>query len=272
MAATTDALTRTAVRITRGIWACAGLTMAGSALTGALTFERLHEFWGIGLATAIAVDVALWVVLTGDHQLQRLGLDSGSWGRAMRIGTAGMSGLLNCGYSVLMGQPYLAVLHGILPLLLVGLTEYHQGVALAIQAAVTELEKPAVAPTVAPIEGLSEKTGRQPASAHLEAERELQPALGVVPEPITQTPLRLVPPPPRAPRRPSAPSRISPQRRAPVRENALAWLTRAHRRGTDLSTITAQQLATAIDGKIDTCRRNLPAWVAAAKTMNEASA
>jgi len=217
MAPTVERLTRTAQKITRGIWITAGLTMAGSALTGALTFDQLNEFWGIGLATAFAVDVALWVVLTGDHALQALGLSSGPWGRIMRVGTAAMSGLLNCGYSILMHQPYLAVLHVILPLLLVGLTEYHQGVALAIAAAIESAEqdqltrgqaaRPTVSPTPVvdsvgpathPTGGLSQNSVAFSEGAHLRgdigARADLQQPLHLEVEPTTQTPLRLVSP------------------------------------------------------------------------------
>lgn len=317
MAPTVIRLTHTATQIRRGIWVTAGLTMAGSALTGALTFDHLHEFWGIGLATAFAVDVALWVVLTGDHALQALGLDSGAWGRIMRVGTAGMSGLLNCGYSILMGQPYLAVLHAILPVLLVGLTEYHQGVALAISGAIESAEaktrdaatvpSPVVVPAAPiatpPIGGLGENfrgvTVTSAPIADIGASVELQHDLHRGAEPTTQTPLRLVSPAsastvqpatpsrsalsastPSAPTRPTRSSRSTPQPptvaattgRGHVRQDAIRWLVRQHRKGVDLTTITPQTLAAGIGGKVDTCRRSLDAWRTEALARCEATA
>jgi hypothetical protein len=252
-------LMRTGQRITRGIWVCAGLTMAGSALSGALTFDHLKEFWGVGLATAIAVDVALWVVLTGDRQLQQLGLTSGPWGRTMRISTATMSGALNCGYSILGGQVFLAVLHAILPLLLIGLTEYSQTVGLALTEAAAStapvIETPTAAvdtPATSPIGWSPEISGGQPAPEHIEAKREpvieaprVQRPLQVAAAPITKTPLRLV---------------SESAGRSPVRDAAVRWLTTQHRKGINLDTITPAQLAAGARLKIDTCRRNLDKW------------
>lgn len=269
---TPDALSRTRTHITRGIWVCAGLAMAGSALTGSLTFRRLNEFWGAGLATAIAVDVALWVVLTGDRQLGAIGHHSGWKGRALRIITALMSGTLNCGFSLLAGEIFLAVLHGFLPILLIGLTEYAGLVDHAITAAVAqarqEVQRAAAvdvvvaAPTVPappPIGWSEEKIEGQPASEHIREgdnlptqSRSLLNPLGSATTPTTKTPLRLVSPESAA------------ARRGRVAAAAIAWLTDQHRRGVDTTTITPAQLAQAIGGKIDTCRRNLDEWCAAA--------
>jgi hypothetical protein len=254
-----QALMRTGQRITRGIWVCAGLTMAGSALSGALTFDHLKEFWGVGLATAIAVDVALWVVLTGDRQLQQLGLTSGPWGRTMRISTATMSGALNCGYSILGGQVFLAVLHAILPLLLIGLTEYSQTVGLALTEAVASTTAVVEAPTAtgdtpaaSPIGWSPENSVTSTPAPHLEAKQEpvieapwVQRPLQVAAAPIAKTPLRLV---------------SEPAGRSPVRDTAVRWLTAQHRKGVNLDTITPAQLATGARLKIDTCRRNLDKW------------
>jgi hypothetical protein len=92
-----------AVRLTRqkvntGIWLCAALTMAASAISGVTAFYYLQkDGWGIasGAMTALAVDVALWVVLTGDRLMEALGITAGPWARAVRWGTAIMSITLN---------------------------------------------------------------------------------------------------------------------------------------------------------------------------------
>ena len=117
-------LHRTRNKINVGIWTCAALTMMASAASGAYTFNHLKEAWGLGLGTAVAIDVALWVVLTGERQLQLLGLETGRWGATMRYGTAAMSIILNCTAAWLDGSPMLVILHAFVPLLLVGLSEF----------------------------------------------------------------------------------------------------------------------------------------------------
>lgn len=222
------------VRLTRqkmnaGIWACAGITMSASAISGVTSFYTLqNDGWGIasGAMTALAVDVALWVVLTGDHLLERIGLTSGPWGRALRWGTAAMSVVLNCLAAIVLPIQMvlkipLILVHAFVPLIMVGLAEYRGECARVITpvevAALAEEEARTLAkntPIVAPSERVAAEgsaatttqqapgwpavaaTSRQAVMSSLPRPEALPPApaaelqrsLGASPSPTTVTP------------------------------------------------------------------------------------
>jgi hypothetical protein len=236
------ALQRARARISRGIWITVGLTMIASAASGAYTYYVLQKsIWGIalGLATALAVDVALWVVMTGDRQLQLLGLDSGRHGRIMRLSTAGMSIVLNCTAAVLEGQPMLVVLHAFVPLLFVGLTEYSERVSAQFAAA----ELASAPPPVVVASERPDTTQAELASVRAELAK-------------VQRQLEARPPSPTVTALPFRPRAVpSTSRRSPVRDRAFAWLDDHHDRNT-----TAAVLAKAINGSPDTCKKLLSAW------------
>lgn len=164
-----------AVRLTRqkvnaGIWICAGLTMIASAISGVTAFYYLQrDGWGIasGAMTAFAVDVALWVVLTGDRLMEAIGIAAGPWARAVRWGTAGMSVTLNVTAAAVATIPTaaklpLVVLHVFVPLVMVALAElrgeYARSLAPKEQEALEleEQRKRALdTPIVAPSERIS---------------------------------------------------------------------------------------------------------------------
>lgn len=134
-------------RIVAGTWGCAAITMAGSAASAAVAYDYLGEHWGLGLATGIAVDIALCVGLVGDRQLYLHGLSS-TWGRALRVTTALMSLVLNSGVAFAQGRYFLAFLHAFLPVLLVVLTEYGQDVLLKFSALAREQHTTQQPPTM----------------------------------------------------------------------------------------------------------------------------
>jgi hypothetical protein len=122
---TTTELKRTGRSIVAGTWGCAGIVMVASAINAVLTFSALGDNRVLGLATGIAVDIALCVALVGDRQLYVHGLSS-PWGRALRVATALMSLVLNAGVAFLDGHLFVGVLHSFLPILLILLTESGQ--------------------------------------------------------------------------------------------------------------------------------------------------
>lgn len=270
MTADLAALRLTRTKINAGIWVCAAIAMIASAISGVTTFHTLQkDGWGLasGLATALAVDVALWVVLTGDRQLQILGLQSGGWARTMRWGTAAASLVLNCTAAWIAGQPMLVAIHAIVPLIMVGLSEYSGECAARFTAALTEIEaqeRAANTPIVAPSERITATSG--------------QPALNI------QRPLRLQAPDPavtpfayrseqsarprsdqqkhtRSSREQHPNLRVSmttsqpAARRSNVRDVAFDWLDVNH--GPDT---TARKLAEGIGGSEHTCKKLLGEW------------
>lgn len=285
------------VRLTRqkmntGIWACAGITMSASAISGVTSFYTLqNDGWGIasGAMTALAVDVALWVVLTGDHLLERIGLTSGPWGRALRWGTAAMSVVLNCLAAIVLPIQMvlkipLILVHAFVPLIMVGLAEYRGECARVITpvevAALAEEEARMLAkntPIVAPSERipatsnqLETTTSALPATAPaLERSSELQRSLGASPSPTTVTPFAYRAEQPARPRsdqrKLSFPHRRqrsdqpvpmpASARRSDVRDTAFAWLDRHHNAQT-----TAAKLAEGINGSPHTCKKLLGEW------------
>jgi hypothetical protein len=285
------------VRLTRqkmnaGIWACAGITMSASAISGVTSFYTLqNDGWGIasGAMTALAVDVALWVVLTGDHLLERIGLTSGPWGRALRWGTAAMSVVLNCLAAIVLPIQMvlkipLILVHAFVPLIMVGLAEYRGECARVITpvevAALAEEEARTLAkntPIVAPSERISATsnqlettTSALPAAAPaLERSSELQRSLGASPSPPTVTPFAYRAKQPARPRsdqrKLSFPHRgqrsdqpvptPASARRSDVRDTAFAWLDRHHNAQT-----TAAKLAEGINGSPHTCKKLLGEW------------
>lgn len=103
--------------------------MGASATNAALAYRFLGDNTGVGLATGIAVDIALCVSLIGDRRLYEHGQTS-TWGRVLRITTAVMALFLNSGVAAMQGRFFLAFLHAFLPVLLVCLTEYGQDVLI----------------------------------------------------------------------------------------------------------------------------------------------
>jgi hypothetical protein len=126
-------LERTSRRIVAGTWACAVIVMVASAANAALTYGAIGDNRALGLATGVAVDIALCVSLIGDRRLYVHGLIS-KWGRALRITTAIMSLVLNAGVSFRAGHFFAAFLHAFLPVLLIVLTEYGQDALLQFAA------------------------------------------------------------------------------------------------------------------------------------------
>jgi hypothetical protein len=265
------ALRLTRTKINAGIWVCAAIAMIASAISGVTTFHTLQkDGWGLasGLATALAVDVALWVVLTGDRQLQILGLQSGGWARTMRWGTAAASLVLNCTAAWIAGQPMLVAVHAIVPLIMVGLSEYSGECAARFTAALTEIEaqeRAANTPIVAPSERIAAASS-QPA---LNIQRPLQlqtPDPTVTPFAYrSEQPARLHPDQGKRIRssreqrpglRVSAATTKQPAaRRSNVRDIAFDWLDANH--GSDT---TARKLAEGIGGSEHTCKKLLGEW------------
>jgi hypothetical protein len=278
-------LHRTRNKINVGIWICAALTMMASAASGAYTFNHLKEAWGLGLGTAVAIDVALWVVLTGERQLQLLGLKSGRWGTTMRYGTAAMSIILNCTAAWLDGSPMLVILHAFVPLLLVGLSEFSNECAqkfvtaerLAVEESRALLENTSI---VAP----SERVAAEPPAATTAQQAPTWPAVGTTSRQAVISSLprpEALPPAPAfyrsdaAPARPhsdqqklsfptsrqrsnlrvSTPTSQAAARRSDVRTVAFAWLDQHHN-----SQTTAAKLAAGINGSPHTCKKLLGEW------------
>jgi hypothetical protein len=279
------------VRLTRqkmntGIWACAGITMSASAISGVTSFYTLqNDGWGIasGAMTALAVDVALWVVLTGDHLLERIGLTSGPWGRALRWGTAAMSVVLNCLAAIVLPIQVvlkipLILVHAFVPLIMVGLAEYRGECARVITpvevAALAEEEARTLAknaPIVAPSErvaagGLVTTTTQQAPGWPAVATTSRQAVMSSLPRPEALPPASARPRSdqrklsfPTSQQRPdlrvSTPTTSASARRSDVRDTAFAWLDRHHN-----SQTTAAKLAEGINGSPHTCKKLLGEW------------
>lgn len=267
-----------AVRLTRqkvntGIWLCAALTMAASAISGVTAFYYLQkDGWGIasGAMTALAVDVALWVVLTGDRLMEALGITAGPWARAVRWGTAIMSITLNITAAAVADIPAalkapLILLHAFVPLVMVALAELRGEYAAQLApvertaretSIKVEAERPVSdTPIVAPSERISET---KPA----ELPRVEAPALpAVTPLPFRATGLgrSQLASARKAPIRPvavQARAQTVPAGRAtPVRDAAFRWLDTNHGPST-----TANTLAAAIGASPHTCKKLLGEW------------
>jgi hypothetical protein len=268
------ALRVTRKKINAGIWVCAALTMTASAISGVTSFYVLQkDGWGIasGAMTALAVDVALWVVLTGDQLLERIGLTSGSWGRALRWGTAAMSIILNCLAAVLAPigavlKAPLILIHAFVPLIMVGLAEYRgecaQKFAPAERDALQEIEAPervADTPIVAPSERISEARPPELQAATVTPfayRSERADAAPARPRP-DQRKLSFPPSQQRPDLRVSTPTGQAAARRStPVRDAAFRWLDRHH----NPAEVTAAKLAAAIDASPHTCKKLLGEW------------
>lgn len=187
----TDVIDLAAVRLTRqkvsaGIWICAGLTMVASAISGVTAFYYLQkDGWGVasGAMTALAVDVALWVVLTGDRLMEAIGITAGPWARAVRWGTAIMSITLNVTAAAVANIPSgakipLIILHAFVPLVMVSLAElrgeYARKLAPKEQEALEQEEARQRAldtPIVAPSERISPEVGGYTSQSHLLQDR-----------------------------------------------------------------------------------------------------
>jgi hypothetical protein len=125
------ALDVSARRIVIGTWGCAVIVMVASAINAVLTFSSVGDNRVLGLATGIAVDIALCVGLIGDRLLARYSLSS-AWGRTLRILAAVMAVVLQVGAAVKASHYFVALLHAFLPALLVALTEYGQDVLIKV--------------------------------------------------------------------------------------------------------------------------------------------
>lgn len=268
-----------AVRLTRqkvntGIWLCAALTMAASAISGVTAFYYLQkDGWGIasGAMTALAVDVALWVVLTGDRLMEALGITAGPWARAVRWGTAIMSITLNITAAAVADIPAalkapLILLHAFVPLVMVALAELRGEYAAQLAPVektaldIEEARQRAVdTPIVAPSERISET---KPA----ELPRAEAPALPAAYPVVTPLSFRATnrgrsqpAPARRAPIRPAAEQAraqtVPAGRATPVRDAAFGWLDAHHGQST-----TANTLAAAIGASPHTCKKLLGEW------------
>lgn len=131
---------KTARWIVAGTWLCAGIVMVASAANAALAYGALGDNRALGLATGLAVDIALCVALIGDRRLYAHGLSS-NWGRVLRITTAAMSLILNTSIALRDGHYLSALMHAFLPILLVVLTEYGQDVLLKFTALTREAKE-----------------------------------------------------------------------------------------------------------------------------------
>jgi hypothetical protein len=129
MTTTPDTVTRTVRGIVAGTWGCAAVVMTANAWNAFLAYEYLGDNRGLGLATGIAIDLALIVALIGDRRLHAQGISS-PWGRPMRTTTLLMSLIFATGVQIMLGNHFLAFLHAFLPILLWVLTEYGQSVLL----------------------------------------------------------------------------------------------------------------------------------------------
>ena len=282
-----------AVRLTRqkvnaGIWICAGLTMVASAISGVTAFYYLQgDGWGIasGAMTAFAVDVALWVVLTGDRLMEVIGISAGPWARAVRWGTAGMSVTLNVTAAAVANIPSgakvpLIILHAFVPLVMVALAELRGEYARSLapkEREALELEEQRQqalnTPIVAPSERISGEirglTSQTPPATALSVgtpaavgdslslpQAPIASALTapVIPSPRSVvTPLRSAPPP--APRRPVAKPAGGD---TSVRDRIFGHLDRHHK--SNPYGITADQLATKLKENSHTCKKYLTEW------------
>ncbi len=83
---------QTGRRIVAGTWGCALIVMIGSTWSAAAAYGHLGDNRALGLATGIAVDIALCVALVGDRRLYAHGLTS-NWGRSLRKPTRTRYGL-----------------------------------------------------------------------------------------------------------------------------------------------------------------------------------
>jgi hypothetical protein len=263
------------VRLTRqkvntGIWICAALTMTASAISGVTAFYYLQkDGWGIasGAMTALTVDVALWVVLTGDRLMEAIGITAGPWARVVRWGTAIMSVTLNVTAAAVADIPTalkvpLIILHAFVPLVMVALAElrgeYAAQLAPAERAALTEIEAQERA-TDTPVVATSERIS--PAALQLQPPDPTVTPFALRPEHVDGQSAR-----PRADQRKRTRSsrgqrpdlRVSTPpaaRRSNVRETAFEWLDANHGPGT-----TARKLAEGIGGSDHTCKKLLGEW------------
>lgn len=297
----TDVIDLAAVRLTRqkvsaGIWICAGLTMVASAISGVTAFYYLQkDGWGIasGAMTAFAVDVALWVVLTGDKLMEAIGITAGPWARTVRWGTAAMSVTLNVTAAAVADIPSgakipLTTLHIFVPLVMVGLAElrgeYARKLAPKEQEALEQEEARQRAldtPIVTPSERISPEVGGYTSQTPLLPDRrtrELEevgrtyhpavpasgtqslaqpapkPAYVEVPQPVTSSSSPLRPVTPLRPRTPPA----VPGAKSQKTDRILNYLN-THHRG-DPYGITSEILASKTKQNVHTCKKVLTEW------------
>lgn len=310
-------LARTGRAITVGIWVCAAITMIASVVNGTSVFAALTtapdgalDPMGItvGVLTALAVDACLVMVLCGDRQMQALGL-SAAWGRVLRVGTLFMSLALNCGASLQSHDLFLAALHAIPPLLIVGMSEYGQEVNLTFTAEIRRRETARKATDEklrreqqAPIDKANadaarirrEEDERRRRESHQKAlaveadktaaalerkaraEQELADATErrtkaarAVLQPEQERP-HLVVDNTRGKHRADAPK--APAKPAsPVKSAAFDWLIKQHREGRQIADIGPTEIANAINANPDTCKKSHRAWKAELAELMEAA-
>lgn len=289
-------LARTGRAIAAGIWVCAAITMTASVVNGTSVFAMLViGVIGVvvGLLTALAVDACLVMVLCGDRQMQALGL-SATWGRVLRVATLGMSLALNCGAALIEHSYFLAALHAIPPLLIVGMSEYGQEVMLTFTAELRRRESARLAAEKAQrdaqqaivdaenvkrqrikdedeahrravarqneLTAAAKRTADETARQATEAER-LRKATeerAAVAQQVLTRPHLVVDNAPRA--KPQAKADSAP---GYWKERATAWLRAQHDAGRDYQSIGPADIAAAIGAKGDTCKKSHRAWKAA---------
>lgn len=105
-------------------WVVAAVVMVGSMAAGGYSFHHLGEPWGLGVVTAVAVDVALAAWLLISRRLRAVGVTTIS-GWALELATMGMTLFLNVGAAAFRGvdpataKALLGVAHSFLPIVLV---------------------------------------------------------------------------------------------------------------------------------------------------------
>ena len=282
-------IARTGKAITAGIWVCAAITMTASVVNGTSVFAMLViGALGVvvGLLTSLAVDACLVMVLCGDRQMQALGMTA-AWGRALRLVTLLMSLALNCGAALLSGHYFLAALHAIPPLLIVGMSEYGQEVMLTFTAELQrrERERQAVedrqrrerqavvdAEDAKRTRIAEEEEARRRREAHQRALTAEAERTAVANKRAAEEAERLHSATTERARvarevleRPRLVVNNTPRKAnaaAPVGQRAQEWLMSQHRAGVDYAEIGPAEIARAIDAKYETCKSSHKTWKA----------
>lgn len=99
---TTEDIERTIRDIAVAQWGVASVVMLGSAAAAGVAFNYLGEPWGLGVVTALAVDLALATWLRIGGRLRAIGVRSTA-GFVLEVITIGMTLFLNVGSAVFKG-------------------------------------------------------------------------------------------------------------------------------------------------------------------------
>jgi hypothetical protein len=281
--------------------------MMASAISGVTAFYYLQkDGWGIasGAMTAFAVDVALWVVLTGDKLMEAIGITAGPWARAVRWGTALMSVTLNITAAAVANIPDgakvpLIILHAFVPLVMVALAELRGEYARKLAPKEAEALKAEEdrkraldTPIVAPSERIFPEDRGQPArpaplvgpnawrsvAAGSASTTSTAPALASPPDPklagelaelraeLARVKTLAIPPKPTVVPIPRrpAPKTSAPSGNSPITDRIINYLNTYHRG--DPYGITADKLAQKLKANDHTCKKVLTEW---RKTLNQ---